>query len=226
MSFLKTFIKRLGKSIAVHHILSVFGYMYLQGVVYTSRWKIIGKEHASFWEQGQPALIAVWHERLLLAGHPCLKRPLTILASAHRDGQVIATFLKRLKFGIIEGSTGRGGERALRLMLKHLRQNKPLMIATDGPRGPRHRVQPGIIGLARLTGVPIVPIAWSVRNVKRLKTWDRLMVPLPFNHGVIEWGQPFIVHKNEEDQVSLDRLQKRMIDLAQRVDAHWGETAL
>ena len=46
----------------------------------------------------------------------------------------------------------------------------------DGPRGPRMRVQPGIIALARLSGAPILPFTFAVSRAQGRGSWDRFVI--------------------------------------------------
>jgi lysophospholipid acyltransferase (LPLAT)-like uncharacterized protein len=52
-------------------------------------------------------------------------------------------------------------------------------ITPDGPRGPRRRVQPGMIFLASRTGLPIMPVGIAYARCWRLGSWDRFAVPYP-----------------------------------------------
>jgi lysophospholipid acyltransferase (LPLAT)-like uncharacterized protein len=53
-------------------------------------------------------------------------------------------------------------------------------ITPDGPRGPRYRVNPGIVKLAQITGGTILPIHVRYSRFWRLKSWDGFMIPKPF----------------------------------------------
>ena len=52
-------------------------------------------------------------------------------------------------------------------------------ITPDGPRGPRMRASIGVIKLAQLASVDIVPVAGSVSASKRANSWDQMVVPYP-----------------------------------------------
>ena len=64
------------------------------------------------------------------------------------------------------------------------------MIAPDGSTGPPHEFKPGAIMLARLSGSPVVPISFACSRGVHLRTWDRLLVPLPFSRIALEVGEP------------------------------------
>ena len=47
--------------------------------------------------------------------------------------------------------------------------------------------------LARATGLPIVAIGAATRPVRRLGSWDRLQLPLPFGRVALVLGEPLAV---------------------------------
>jgi lysophospholipid acyltransferase (LPLAT)-like uncharacterized protein len=67
----------------------------------------------------------------------------------------------------------------LRQMEAALASGKDVLIAVDGPTGPRHGIAPGAMWLARATDVGIRPAGCWASPALRLPRWDRLIVPLP-----------------------------------------------
>jgi lysophospholipid acyltransferase (LPLAT)-like uncharacterized protein len=86
-------------------------------------------------------------------------------------------------------------------MLKALKANEYVGITPDGPRGPRMRATDGIVTVARVSGVPIMPCSFSCRSRVVLGTWDRFLLPLPFTRGVILWGDPIHVARDASPEV-------------------------
>ena len=113
------------------------------------------------YQEGRNIILAFWHGQQLMiplgyrGPHP------EILISQHRDGEIIYRIIKRFGFGAVRGSTTKGGHRALRQLIRLGRQGVDLVITPDGPKGPRHCVQPGIVALAKFTGLPIIPLAFA-----------------------------------------------------------------
>jgi lysophospholipid acyltransferase (LPLAT)-like uncharacterized protein len=70
-------------------------------------------------------------------------------------------------------------------------------------------VKPGVVAVARLTGLPIVPVAFSARPARRLRSWDRTLVPLPFSRGLFVLGQPLTVPRRA-DEAEQERLRARL----------------
>ena len=164
----------------------------------TTRWRIHGREDAeALIRAGQPFICAFWHGRLMLAPHGWPRgTPIHVMISRHRDGENIARATRHLGVVPVRGSRTRGGVAAGRAALRVLKGSGYVAISPDGPRGPRMRVQPGIIALARLSGAPIVPITFAVSRRAVANSWDRFLIALPFSRGVYLWGPPLHVAAN------------------------------
>jgi len=114
----------------------------------------------------KPIIIAFWHGRQLMMPLAYRGEFASILISQHRDGEIIARIMKYFGFGSIRGSSTRGGQQAVRQLLKVAHQGQDLVITPDGPRGPACRVQAGVVYLAKLTGFPIVPLTFACSKKK------------------------------------------------------------
>ena len=115
----------------------------------------------AFWETGSPVIIAFWHGRQIMMPLCYGGSRLSILISQHRDGELIHRIVRRFGFDTVRGSTTRGGARALRQMARMGRAGTDLAVTPDGPKGPRCIAQAGVVELAKLTGLPIVPLTFS-----------------------------------------------------------------
>ncbi len=177
-----------------------------------------------FWENEVPAIGAFWHGRLLMMPVIYHGRKLSFLVSPHRDGQVVGKALKRFGFHPILGSTTRKGFSGFKQMVKA--HGSDIAIVPDGPRGPRRRVQIGVIELAKLTGRAVVPLTFSASKRKVLNTWDQFLLPYPFSKGVFIWGEPVRVDQNG-DRAHLEEkrilLENRLNELTEKAD-HYFET--
>ncbi|TAN63554.1 MAG: DUF374 domain-containing protein [Magnetospirillum sp.] len=122
-----------------------------------------------------------------------------MLASQHRDGQLIARTVAHLGIDSIAGSTSRGAASAVRAIIKKIKEGGCVGITPDGPRGPRMRSSDGVINIARLSGVPILPVTYSAAPGSFLSTWDRFLVPQPFGKGILFiWGEPIEVPRDAD----------------------------
>ena len=180
----------------------------------------------SFWEKGIPIIGAFWHGRLLMMPLVYKGKGLSFLVSPHRDGQVVGKALERFGFHPIIGSTNRKGFSAFKKMLKACENGSDIAITPDGPRGPRYRVQIGVIELARWTGRPVLPVSFSASGGKFFKTWDRFLLPYPFSKGVFVCGEPLHVDP-AGDRVHLEErrllLEKRLNELTEKADHYFDK---
>ena len=165
---------------------------------------------------GRPLVYVFWHEMLLFPA-AIHARDATALVSRHRDGEVVAQALRFLGGSVVRGSTGRGGVRAVRDLLRVGRM-RHLCINPDGPRGPRRVFQPGAVYLAGRLGVPIVPVGYAYSTCRRAKSWDRMAIPHPFCKG---WGVtgPMMYVPAQLDRAGLEEHTRRLQQAMDRVQA-------
>jgi lysophospholipid acyltransferase (LPLAT)-like uncharacterized protein len=151
-----------------------------------------------------PVILALWHNRLALALHIYRKRSrrgrkLAALVSASKDGALLAAILERAGAQPVRGSSSRRGAQALVELNSWAREGWDIAITPDGPRGPCHQVQDGVLGLAQVTGLPILPCTYRLNWKLRLKSWDRFQVPLPFARCDLFIGEPLRVPREAGD---------------------------
>ena len=200
---------------------------YIRLIRKLGRWSTEGTDiPKKLLDANQPFLVAFWHGRLLMMSEAWpYKTTFNMVVSEHRDGQLIARTIGHLGFGSILGSSTKGGSTVVRSVLRALRAGECVGLTPDGPQGPRMRVSLGIIQLARISGVPIVPIAFAARPSKLINSWDRLLVPLPFCRGIIRWGKPLEVSHDADDaavQEAARQLEDRLNDLVHDLDKSIG----
>jgi lysophospholipid acyltransferase (LPLAT)-like uncharacterized protein len=117
-------------------------------------------------KEGKNFIIAFWHGRLLMMPYSYPGKKIHILISHHKDGEYISQTMKRFGFSSVRGSTTRGAFSAVRKLLKVTNEGSDIAITPDGPRGPRHIAQMGVIELAKITSLPILPVTFSVSKKK------------------------------------------------------------
>ena len=174
-----------------------------------------------FWNQGLHIIISFWHQRLMMM--PFLRHSgrVGMLISQHRDGEFIARAVNQFGVNPVRGSTTRGGLSALRGMIRFFRTGANLAITPDGPQGPKHVVQIGVIELARQTGAPILPVTYGASRKKELGSWDNFVLPFPFCKVAYLWGEPlFIPRDADKDRMEESRrlLQERMRQITEEAD--------
>jgi lysophospholipid acyltransferase (LPLAT)-like uncharacterized protein len=171
--------------------------------------------------QRKNLILAFWHGRLLMMPYSYREDRISILISQHRDGEMIARTMGWFGHDAIRGSSTRGGAAALKAVVKCLREGRDVAFTPDGPRGPRHRVQSGVIQAARLGGVPVVPVTFSAHPAKVFDSWDQFLLPRPFSRGVFLYGTPLEVPRDaseEKVEASRRRLEVEMRDLTEQAD--------
>jgi lysophospholipid acyltransferase (LPLAT)-like uncharacterized protein len=153
------------------------------------------------------AIYCVWHNRLAL----CLEMyyryarqrthtpGMAAMVSASRDGAFLTAILECFKVQPVRGSTSRRGPQALLELTSWSERGYDLAITPDGPRGPCYVVQDGILSLAQLTGLPILPVAYHLPWKICAKSWDRFQIPLPFSRCNVHVGKPIRVPRDASD---------------------------
>jgi len=156
-------------------------------------------EKINFNPELKPVIYAVWHgwQYGLLDIHP--RKNLNLLVSKSNDGEIIGRISHLLGYSLIRGSKGRGGEEAIKAILKALKSGQNLAYTVDGPRGPIFNVKDGIIKLARRAQVPIVPLVPAAKWKSNAKSWDKYQIPHLFTKVVTVFGDPILIPKNITD---------------------------
>ncbi len=169
----------------------------------------------------------MWHNRMpgffLYYDRMARRNPLirvSCIVSPSKDGELLARPLRETGGGELRGSSSRQGMRALR---EAMRGDASIATVGDGPRGPRYELKAGPILLARTTGMPIVVCSWACSRVAQLyRSWDQMMLPLPFSSLSFRFEPPVHVpaDANDNDIVRIRReLQASLMRLTEWADA-------
>lgn len=220
-------MKRILKSEAAQAVMAVLIAAYVRLVYRATRWTEIGQERVQRQaDTGRPFVACFWHGRMIqIANLWRYSMPIHLLASAHRDGRLILQMVRRFGIQPIVGSSSRGGTHALLMMVQVIRSGGCIAVAPDGPRGPRMRVAPGVLALAKLTAVPIFPLTFSTVYGRVLTSWDRFFLPFPFGRGVIIYGEPVTVPADADDatlEAARLMLEARLNDITAEADRLCG----
>ncbi len=170
----------------------------------------------------RPAIFAIYHGRMV--GLLGLERrdKLTILISRSRDGEIIARACRDMGFSVARGSPAVGGFKGARELVAQAESGQSIAFTVDGPRGPAHKVKAGVIRLAELTQLPIVPFVCRARTTYWMKSWDKFMAPLWATPIVYLFGEPITVSRDMSDQTRellRTRLEMAMNELRQCSDS-------
>jgi hypothetical protein len=151
------------------------------------------------WARRERVIIAFWHNRSVLMPVPYRGEKMCIMNSQHRDGEIATRALARWGIHSVRGSATRGGIGGFRQLVRAYRDGYDLAVVPDGPRGPRYVAKPGVIHLAKATGAPIFPVSYAASRARRLRSWDQLIIPLPFARVVFAVGVPITVARDADD---------------------------
>lgn len=207
-------MRRLGRWLALHG--GIRGaFLLLQLLRHTWR----ATRHAEHRLRQKPVILAFWHSDLLVGVAEMTRtgrRDCATLASRSRDGEIAAKLAELTGITPIRGGSSKGQVEALRAMQKWADKGGSLLIAIDGPRGPRGVVKAGIVLLASQTGLPIIPGSATGARVVRFRSWDKMWFPKPFSKLEITLDEPMLVRPDatrEELEIARRQLEKRLAEL-------------
>ncbi len=174
---------------------------------------------------GDRVIYASWHQRLFYHIHRLRRRRITVMISQSRDGEYIAGLINWLGLKDVRGSSTRGGVDALKDLVRKMKNGANGGMIPDGPTGPARQAKIGTIILARMTGAPIVPIAWGADRCWVFNSWDRFMIPKPFARISYCYGEPIVVPrsaKSPEMEEYRRLLDERLNKITGRCDEVFG----
>lgn len=155
-------------------------------------------------------ILTLWHGRIFYLLY--YYRELTdlyLLISPSRDGDILARLGELLGYSIIRGSSFKKAVPSARSLIKVLRREGRIVIIADGSRGPRCKVQPGLLQIAGITGAPLIPISFDARRKWVFKSWDRFILPFPFTRCTVNAGAPIQIPRQTDEEV----LQQKQVQL-------------
>ncbi len=201
---------------------------------WTIRFQVVGLQALlEAWRAGRPFVLVFWHGRSLML--PFLQRhaadcgaKVWIMNSPHRDGQIVSHALERFGIRCVRGSSSRGAVAGTLHLARALRGGSNVALAPDGPRGPAGVAKPGAVELAMIAGAPLCPLAFSASRSVRLRSWDRLMLPLPGARVACVVGEPLVVATGDGSRPDRERLraelERRLVAACNAADRVVGRT--
>jgi lysophospholipid acyltransferase (LPLAT)-like uncharacterized protein len=183
------------------------------------RWHRISKS-----DYKGPAIFAVWHgnQFVNLSVPKKLRVNHNLLISPSNDGDMIANVSHLLGYSLIRGSVKRRGAEAAREIITTLENGQNVSYTVDGPRGPIYKVKPGIIRLAQMAGVPIVPLVAKTKSMIELPSWDKYNLPLHFAECLAISGEPISIAKDltdEQIKALQEEIEGKMLELKDEADS-------
>lgn len=195
-------------------------YVLINLIAKTIRFEVEGWENFEQIERdGKIPIYTFWHDRIFLGTYFFRQRGILVMSSESFDSEYTARFIQRFGYGIIKGSSTRGGIRALTEMIRKMREGFPAGFTLDGPKGPRYVAKSGACLLAKKTGNPLMPFLLEPQKFWQIGSWDKLQIPKPFTTAKVFISKPIYISSEANDeelenkrlnlQYSLDELVER-----------------
>jgi len=164
----------------------------------------------------RPLVESFWHSCMIPATYVCRDMGVRVMSSISYDGEYMGRIIRRFGFIAVKGSSSRNAVRALLGLRRALNEGWTVAFTLDGPRGPRHKVKPGPVALAKSTGIPMSMFHVAVDRAWVLKSWDRMMIPKPFSRVLLRFGKLIHVPSNATDK-DVERYASELQEALDRV---------
>lgn len=180
---------------------------------------VLGEEYIRpFIGTGDVCAPSYWHQQHVLCSTQVRRWigkgfKACFLVSGSVDGDVPERIARAWGAEVIRGSANQSGALALRDQQSMMKRGFSIVTTADGPRGPQYEFKPGTVLMARIAGVPILPMACAADRAWYLDRWDRFMIPKPFARVCVGVGAPHPVPRT----VALDDIERHRVAVQEAV---------
>ncbi len=167
-------------------------------------------------ENNQNYVVAFWHETMLLPWYLHGGKRFAALTSKSKDGDLLAKQLKYWGYEVVRGSSSKGGDVALGIMIDYAKNKFSIAITPDGPRGPLHKFKAGAVITAKKSGVPLILLGIGFKKKKYLNSWDRFQIPIFFTKANVIYSEPIYVAQDlsyNYTSIIIENCEKKLIEL-------------
>lgn len=192
------------------------GYWFIRLIGPTLRICVSYEEGAQKTLDERPRIASSWHSCLIPSTYIWRNMGIRVMSSNSYDGEYMGRIIHKFGFVAVKGSSSKNAVRALLGLRRALEEGWTVEFTLDGPRGPRRKVKPGPVALARSSGVPLTMFHVALENPWVLHTWDRLMIPKPFSRALVRFGKLIPVPKDATD-ADLERYTEELQSALDRV---------
>jgi lysophospholipid acyltransferase (LPLAT)-like uncharacterized protein len=200
---------------------------YMWFVYHTSRVETLGPHPHRMREMLGQGIYALWHDEVFFVAYSFKDYHGHTLASEGDAGAIITRMLELCNYTVFRGgSTSKKRRRSsaelVHAMVDHMKAQPGVIygITTDGSTGPIYRMKDGAVRIAVGSGAPLgVVKTWCKRYVQ-LRTWDRTLVPLPFNHIVHVFSGPIVPSDSSSTPEGFEALRDEVERQLCRVTAY------
>lgn len=156
---------------------------------------------------------AIWHQEVLCVPWAYRRLHPQTIASVGDSGEVITRLLELCNYTVFRGGSSKRESRRKKILaefIEHLRTvDRPAVgVTVDGSSGPAFRMKTGAIVMAMKIDAPVYVVRTWCRRRILLRTWDRMMVPLPFNKIVILAEGPYELPDNLDRKEVFDEFHR------------------
>lgn len=201
-------------------------YILIQTLCKTLRMQSLGNKFINtLAKEKKNFVLAFWHGTMVIPWFAHRDLKLLAIISQSKDGDLLAKILRKWNYKVVRGSSSKGGEVALQIMIDHVKRECPVAITPDGPRGPNFKMKAGAVVTAKKSGVPLVLVGAGYKSKIKLHSWDNFEVPFPFSKVQLVYSEPILIDGNlSRDETSkiilqseekLNELQKRAQDFSE-----------
>lgn len=190
----------------------------------TCRYEVIDDPRPTLRAAGEGYVYALLHAHQLAAVFVNDEEKLAAMVSRSGDGALLVPSLRLRRVHAVRGSSrkgekDKGGREALAELHELVREGVPVLLAVDGPRGPRNRVKGGVARLAAETRLAVLPtLVLPDRRWFLAKTWDRFQIPKPFSKVRLIFAAPIRVAQGEPPADLRTRISSALDELERRWD--------
>ena len=189
------------------------------------RIEVKGEEyHRSLRAQDTPVILVIWHGRIFIAPFFFRHRNIMPMVSPSGDGEIVVRLASGWGYRFLRGSGSHSLHKAWSTLLQNLTEGGEVIIVPDGPKGPNRVMKRGALKLSQASGAAVVPFSFSCPRRKFLRSWDRFLLPRPFQRVVAVYGEPLTVSPGldeaecEQERV---RLERRLTALDEEADGYF-----
>ncbi|MEI7481515.1 MAG: lysophospholipid acyltransferase family protein [Elusimicrobiota bacterium] len=191
----------------LHSFLPFLAHLYILFTGATTRLKWKNRpENSDF-------IYTLWHSQLAFMLYSHRGMGISVLVSKSADGEYMARVLRKFGHNTVRGSTSRGASQSLMELIERAGAGCPVAITPDGPKGPKGKVQQGVIYLAQKTGMKILPAGVGLSHKITFNSWDNFEFPLPFGKAAIVYGNPISVSETDSIPAKTEELEQALNSL-------------
>lgn len=164
----------------------------------------------------KPYIGVVWHKDFLFVLDWFRRKPIVVMVSRSKDGELVARSLERIGYRTVRGSSSTGGSEALFELRSRLLDGWAGAIVADGPKGPARKSKLGPVIASKETGVPYIAFGCHMEPAWRMRNWDQTAIPKPGARIAVAFGTPTVVPPEatrEECEAHRERIDAEMASL-------------